>query len=224
MSKPQSKKVSLKERILALATKQFIRHGYQGVSFLDLAKALGVTHSNIHYYFGTKADLAAAVLDEFAANMIAENRAIWADPETTLREKFLRSRDRYYRDYLRFNPTGEGSKPWALLSRFSVASNALTSEMRWRIRETLQEFEVAVRQGLDLAIKKGELTNDAPIDGLTLQLTAIFYTTGQMTKLEGGFDRVDKLLESTSDSILRAYGNALGDIPAWPKRRSIRNG
>jgi len=211
----------LRDRIKRVATKQFIIFGYRGVSYLDLAKQMEVTHSNIHYYFNTKSDLAAAVLEDFATEMLDENRAIWTDPETTLRAKFISARDRYYRMYLRFNPEGEGYAPWALLSRFSADTEVLTSDMKWRIKTTLKELDAQIAEGLQLAVEKGELKDETPLDGLTVQIASVFYLASQSTKFDNGFRRFDTLLKTTSDCIDVAYGTAGAPSP-WPRPRKPR--
>jgi len=211
----------LRDRIKRVATKLFIISGYRGVSYLDLAKQLRITHSNIHYYFNTKSDLAAAVLEDFATETLDDNRAIWTDPETALRAKFIRARDRYYRMYLRFNPKGEGYAPWALLSRFSADSDILTSEMKWRIKTTLQELDAQILEGLRLAVENGELVEDTPVDGLTVQIASVFYLASQSTKYDNGFRRFDLLLKTTSDCIAVAYGRADTPLP-WPRPKKRR--
>lgn len=206
----------LREKIKRVATKRFIIRGYRGVSYLDLANQLNITHSNIHYYFSTKTDLAAAVLEDFATETLNDNRAIWMDPDTTLREKFIHARDRYYRMYLRFNPDGEGYAPWALLSRFSADSDILTSEMKWRIKTTLQELDAQILEGLRLAVESSELVDEAPLDGLTVQIASVFYLASQSTKYDNGFRRFDSLLKTTSDCIAAAYGRVATPLP-WPR-------
>ena len=209
----------LRERIKRVATKQFIICGYRGVSYLDLASQLKITHSNIHYYFNTKAALAAAVLEDFATETLDDNRAIWTDPETTLREKFIRARDRYYRMYLRFNPEGEGYAPWALLSRFSADSDILISSMKWRIKTTLHELDAQILEGLRFAVENGELIEETPLDGLTVQIASVFYLASQSTKYDNGFRRFDLLLQTTSDCIAAAYGRIATPLP-WPRLKS----
>ena len=211
----------LRERIKRVATKRFIICGYRGVSYLDLASQLKITHSNIHYYFNTKADLAAAVLEDFAMETLDDNRAIWTDPETSLRDKFIRARDRYHRMYLRFNPDGEGYAPWALLSRFSADSDILTSAMKWRIKTTLQALDAQIAEGLRLAVENGELVEDAPLDGLTVQIASVFYLASQSTKYDNGFRRFDALLKTTSDCIAGAYGRGAAPLP-WPRLTQAR--
>jgi len=55
--------MSNREKILAVATERFFRHGYQHTSVDDLLEACGVAKSNFYYHFKTKEELACAVLD-----------------------------------------------------------------------------------------------------------------------------------------------------------------
>lgn len=67
---------AIREQIKNRATELFIRHGYNGVTLLDLGRELGINHSLVHYHFGTKAKLAEEVLGDFAERGIRENRLI----------------------------------------------------------------------------------------------------------------------------------------------------
>ena len=69
-------------------------HGYNGVSYLDIARELGTTHSNVHYYFRTKAKLAETVLRSVSGfDTQRSPRGIWTDPATDLLAKFIKMRD-----------------------------------------------------------------------------------------------------------------------------------
>ncbi len=51
-----------KTKILDLAESLTQRRGFNGFSYLDLAEAIGIKHSSIHYHFKSKADLALALV------------------------------------------------------------------------------------------------------------------------------------------------------------------
>lgn len=61
----------MRDRILATATAQFVRSGYDGVSMADIAAELRITKPALYYHFAGKADLLAEVftgyLDELGA-------------------------------------------------------------------------------------------------------------------------------------------------------------
>lgn len=58
-----------KRALLASAERLIRQRGYDAVSFGDLAQAIGIRTASIHYHFPKKADLAAGVLDIYAAKL-----------------------------------------------------------------------------------------------------------------------------------------------------------
>jgi len=77
-----------RETIMTLARATAQAHGYGGLSFRELAKAVGVKSASIHYHFATKADLGAALARRYcedAAVTLAAIRAESPDAATCLR-------------------------------------------------------------------------------------------------------------------------------------------
>ncbi|MBL8386474.1 MAG: TetR/AcrR family transcriptional regulator [Burkholderiales bacterium] len=210
---------TLAERIERVATALFIRDGYHGVSYLDIARELGITHSNVHYYYRNKADLAGAVLKRVARDTLAATGAIWRDAAAPLPEKFVRMRDWIYRSYLQFNPDGKGGRPWGLLSRFSMEADALSPEMRQLIRATLKRLEADLQSAVAAAVERGELVADTPVDGVVLQIANVMYQTGHLTRYAAGFARLDELLRWTITILGRAYGTGWQARIDWPEPR-----
>ena len=214
---------SLEHRILAVATDLFIRHGYKGVSYLTIAKELSIGHSLVHYYFRTKAVLAAAVLERYVTSTKADFSAIWTDPRSDLLTRFVRSRDWIWDQYLLFNPGGSGGQNWGLLSVFVTESDLLTPAMRKTIRLTLEEMDAFIEAGIVLAIQRGELSEDAPAHELVLQISSLLHTSRHIIRFEGSFQRLDDLLRWTFDVITRAYGARARHRP-WPQVEPRRPG
>ena len=196
----------LATRIEDVATRLFIQHGYNGVSYLDIARELGTTHSNVHYYYRTKAKLAEVVLRSVSETTNKVTTEVWTDEQTDLLAKFIKMRDWIYSLYLMFNPAGRGSHPWGLLSRFSMEADALTSDMRATIRATLEQFEASIATGVRIAVEHGELRPDAPQAGITLQIISVMSLTGLITRHASGLDRLDELMRWTYLGTMRAYG------------------
>ena len=138
------------ERIEQVATRLFILHGYNGVSYLDIAREMGVTHSSIHYYYRSKAMLAEAVLRRVAEATLHSMKRIWVEPATGLFDKFVGTRDWIYSQYLLSNPQGSGGQPWGLLSRFTADAEALTPPMRRVIRNSVDKLEEHIAAGVEL--------------------------------------------------------------------------
>lgn len=63
-----------RETILAVARATAQAHGYNGLSFRELAKAIGVKSASIHYHFPTKSDLGVALAKRY-----------WEDTQGTLK-------------------------------------------------------------------------------------------------------------------------------------------
>lgn len=74
------------ERIMKAAEKVFAGNGFRGATTAAIAEEAGLPKANIHYYFGTKAKLYRAVLDDIIALWLSSFREIGEndDPATTL--------------------------------------------------------------------------------------------------------------------------------------------
>ena len=212
---PETQPSDVTERIEQVATDLFIRKGYHGVSYLDIGKALDITHSNVHYHYRTKAALAEAVLRRVARDTLRNTEAIWTDANASLLQKFVRMRDWTHQSYLQFNPAGTGGRPWGLLSRFSMEADALAPGMRKTIRSTLQQLEEGIRNAVRQAVAAGELEKRAPIEGITLQIASVMYLTGQLTRTAAGFMRLDELMMWTLAGIYKAYGKNKAGTLKW---------
>ena len=206
---------ALQDRILTVATDLFIRNGYKAVSFLAIAKELGVTHSNVHYYFKTKSDLAEAVLNAYVAGTVADFESIWTTEDADLLSRFVQSRDWIWRQYVRFNPGGVGGQNWGLLARFASEAEMLTPAMRQCIGRTLSKMDSLIGVGIDFAVRCGELSSDVPRHALVLQISSLLHTSRHLTRIEGNFERLDELLRWTLDVVMRAYGSDRAGR-AWP--------
>ena len=54
-----------REKILESANRLLRSRGFNGFSYQDIARPLGIRNAAVHYHFATKADLAIAVIDDF---------------------------------------------------------------------------------------------------------------------------------------------------------------
>lgn len=59
------------EKIVAVAEKMVRNGGYRAFSFREIAKEVGIKSSSVHYYFPTKADLGAAVIQQLTERYMA---------------------------------------------------------------------------------------------------------------------------------------------------------
>ena len=212
---PDHDRELIRDRIVATATDLFIRQGYNGVSFLAIARVLGISHSHIHYYYRTKAVLAEAVLGQYIEGAKADFRRIWASEDANLLSCFVQSRDWMFHRYLAYNPGGSGGHNWGLLSRFATEAEAMSPAVRRMLRSTLDEMDSLIADGVSRAVARGELSQDAPKAALVLQISSLLHTSRNLTRLEGSFERLDDLLHWTLAVIRKAYGRDPAPL-RWP--------
>lgn len=196
----------MRERIKALALDLFIRHGYRGVSFGDLAKALGTTRANIHYHFGNKQMLAEAVLADYVAETMVDFDAVWRRPELALVDKIAATVEISRRRYLRFNPSGKGGQPWSLIASLRQSADALTP----RSREILHDFERGLHGSIVFAIeaarRRGEFVATIPVEDVALQLVGIANSAAPITQDAGDYARLEQLYMGFARIVTRAFG------------------
>lgn len=64
--------MSTKESLLNSAESAVRRRGYDGFSYADLAKEVGIRKASIHHHFPTKPDLALALIERYSAHFLAQ--------------------------------------------------------------------------------------------------------------------------------------------------------
>ncbi len=72
-------KADTRETIMAVARKTVQAHGYNGLSFRELAKEVGIKSASIHYHFPTKGDLGAALARRYWQEAKAAFDGFWAE-------------------------------------------------------------------------------------------------------------------------------------------------
>ncbi|MFI9770844.1 TetR/AcrR family transcriptional regulator [Streptomyces sp. NPDC052415] len=78
------------QQVLAAATAEFGRHGYEATTIAAVASRVGVTKPLLHHYFGSKQDLYLACLEPIGERILDAIRTAMADrtpdaPSTPLR-------------------------------------------------------------------------------------------------------------------------------------------
>jgi TetR/AcrR family transcriptional repressor of nem operon len=214
----------MRHRIKALTTELLIRHGYRGVSFGDLAEALGTTRANIHYHFGNKLSLVEEVLADYVEDTSARFRAIWTDRTTSLFGK-IEATAAYNRSrYLRFNPARNTGRPWSLIARMRQDSEALSAESRHTLRAFGAELEAVVTDAIEAAKANGELVASAPTEDIALQIVGLVNSAGPITQDAGNFERLEQLYLAFGRVIIHAYGSRAFSSRAVGTPRRLREG
>jgi AcrR family transcriptional regulator len=100
---PAAPEPETRDKILAAAHTVFLRHGSANARTQDIADEAGVNKALLHYYFGTKADLARAVLAKAHAELFPGIFGILADPTRDIDTK-VRGIVEYEIDFLSRQP------------------------------------------------------------------------------------------------------------------------
>jgi len=98
-SSPGHIRVRNRALILAAAEEVFATQGYRGATTAAIAKKAGLPKANVHYYFGTKEALYAAVLEDILGLWLGELDRITeaSDPATALAD-YIRAKIRLSRE------------------------------------------------------------------------------------------------------------------------------
>lgn len=70
-----------RETIMAVARKMVQTRGYNGLSFRELAKEVGIKSASIHYHFPTKGDLGSALARRYTEDGLAYLSGLRADSD-----------------------------------------------------------------------------------------------------------------------------------------------
>lgn len=85
-------RMSSEERILSAAERHMRSGGYNGFSFRDIARDVGLTNAAVHHHFPTKAALATRLVEDYTQRFVeALDAAPPAARVRVLRELFARS-------------------------------------------------------------------------------------------------------------------------------------
>lgn len=73
--------MEMREQILASAQRLVQTRGFNGFSYADIAKEVGVRKASLHHHFPTKTDLGVALVDAYTAMLEGALRKIGASSE-----------------------------------------------------------------------------------------------------------------------------------------------
>ncbi|GGV82376.1 TetR family transcriptional regulator [Streptomyces massasporeus] len=97
MTTPSSKagtkgvpRAARERQVLAVATEEFGRRGYEATTVASVATRVGVTKPLLHHYFGSKQDLYLACLNPVGDRLLHAIRTAMAEPASASRPTALR--------------------------------------------------------------------------------------------------------------------------------------
>ena len=152
------------QAILQAAEHEFLTKGFDGARTISIARAAGVTHAMLHYYFRTKEHIFERILDEKMHLMGQSILTAIGQSGLPLQERLSDAIGRHF-DFIAANPD---------LPRFVVNEIVSRPErydtMRVRIRKIADPLMRDLQQELDESAEQG-LTE--PIDARILLLDII---------------------------------------------------
>ncbi|MBR5592650.1 MAG: TetR/AcrR family transcriptional regulator [Bacteroidaceae bacterium] len=142
---------SKEQLILAAAEQEFLTKGYDGARTISIAKASGVTHAMLHYYFRTKEQLFERIVDEKFATMSSSMFAIMGDPLLPIVERIKGGIAAHF-DFVAANP---------LLPRF-VINEIVSRPERYEVLYkragiVLNSVYNGLQAEIDRAAERGEI-------------------------------------------------------------------
>ncbi len=144
-------KQSKENEILAAAEQEFLTKGYDGARTTSIAKAAGVTHAMLHYYFRTKEQLFERIVDEKFATMSQSMFAIMGDPKLPILERIKGGIEAHF-DFVAKNP---------LLPRF-IINEIVTRPERYevlykRVKIVIDGVYKSLQSEIDRAADQGDV-------------------------------------------------------------------
>ena len=125
------KKAALRRGILEAASRLFSARGYGGTTLQHVADELGISRPALYYYFRSKEDILACLVEDITVAAEEQSRAALldaqADPPAALRQAALRHAGQLLRHPLEFRvlDSAERDLPEAVRQRHDRAKRAL---------------------------------------------------------------------------------------------------
>ena len=95
VNKVEFQSENLEEKIIEAAKDLFVRKGFEQTSMSDIAQAVEINRSTLHYYFRTKEKMFQAVFGSIVMSFLPRIQLIF-DEEATFMEKLSKVLDEYF--------------------------------------------------------------------------------------------------------------------------------
>ncbi len=183
--------MSTREHILDEAERRMLTAGPSAFSFYDLADALGIRHTAIHYHFHSKDDLLAALIER------ACHRVVDLERETSGQENPVRRMSTFIQVYLNNARRDLICMISSVTALFPQLGEAVQDAVRSTSQRILDLLTSIVRDGQ----RDGSFKADKTAHVMALQIIANLMTGIQMRRVLG-----DDVLKSLVDGIWRDLG------------------
>ncbi len=149
----ESSAASTAAQILDAAERLVQERGFNGFSYADVARELGVTKAALHYHFGSKAELGDALIDRYAARFFEALGKV--DVEQTDAGDKLRAYAQLYTNVFR-------DDRMCLCGMLAADYTTLPDPMRERVVRFFDDNEVWLARVLEAGRKAGTIRFAGP--------------------------------------------------------------
>ena len=160
-------KADMRTRLLEVAQRLVQTGGYQGFSFRDLSREVGIRTASIHYHFPTKTDLAVALVRRYRQAIGRAMKEIAAQRDS-LAER-LDATVRLYTDTL-----NDGSRI-CVCAALGGEYSSLPPEVRGELKELITDGE----RWLDRFLSEGRARGEVPKESDPQALARLWYAALQ---------------------------------------------
>ncbi len=169
------------DEILDVAEALVQTRGYNGFSFRDVAAAVGVKSSSVHYHFPTKADLGATLARRYRERFLAKlgDMAAGADPQDAIRRYVGVFRDALVHD-------GRMCLCGMLGAEVQALPPTVAAEVRDMFAQSVDWLADAMGGAEDTA-RTDALRITATVEGAMI-LSRTFEDPGLFDRITGGID------------------------------------
>jgi len=195
-----------RERIRSVAQELYMRGGYEGFSFGDIAAALGITRANIHYHFGSKRQLMATLIDSFVEDALTRIARHWTTPGDGFPDRLQAQCRDLQAFYSHFNPNPGERHVWSPVSRLRLDLPVLGNLAATALDRVNRGYDACLRSAVADAIAAGELQQGAPVDDIVRLLRTTIMSCGPITQDHGSFAEVERLFATIGRTIATAWG------------------
>ncbi len=201
-----SETVPMRDQIRLLAQELYMRGGYDGFSFGHIATALEVTRANIHYHYGSKRQLMAAIVDGFVADALTRIVRHWTTPGDSFAHR-LRAQCQDLRGfYQHFNSKPGQRNVWSPITRLRLDLAVLGDMATAALDQVNHAYDRCLHQAVAEAVAAGELQPGARQDDIVRLLRTTIMSCGPITQDHGSFDEVEALFGTIGRTIALTWG------------------
>ena len=196
----------MRDRIKTLAQALYMRGGYEGFSFGDIAAELEITRANIHYHFGSKRQLMAALIEGFVEDALARIARHWTTPGQGFAQRLEAQCGDLKAFHAHFNPVPSERHAWSPISRLRLDLPVLGELAVKALDRVNRGYDKCLRAAIADAVAAGELMPRAPVDDIVRLLRTTIMSCGPITQDHGSFAEVERLFGTIGRTIATAWG------------------